>query len=127
MSPFAQFSALYSRNDNTLNEVALRKKEYPDWNESGNDRHGHQELDIDLGAAYEAVQSQSDREQFWRVEIDQWREELIPGPGKIEDCDDGEGRTRQRQQDTKQNAQTAAAVNERGVVQLSGNGQEKLS
>lgn len=79
-SPLAPLSALDSRYDNTLNEVALRKKEYPDWNQSGNDRHGHQELDIDLGAANEAVQSQGDREQFGRVEIDQWSEKLIPGP-----------------------------------------------
>ena len=109
--PFALPSALYAGNDDALNEVTLRKKEYPDWNESGNYRHGHQKLNIDLSAANETVQSQSDRKQFWRVQIDQGSEKLIPGPGKIEYRNDSEGRTRQGQQNAKQNAQAAAAVN----------------
>ena len=96
-SRFARESTFDSRDYDTLDEVTLGKKEYCYGNEGGDYCHGHQELDIDLGTANEPVQTQRDREQFWRVQVDQGGEKLIPGPGEVEDRHNCQRRSRKRQ------------------------------
>src|SRR5919199_3454698 len=110
--------AFDSADDQALDHQALGKRVHEDRRQRGDERAGHHLAPVEDVLAKHLRQADGDRARGERVGDDQRVQELVPGLGEREQTHDHESRRGQGQDDAQQHAQSVAAIDERGFLQL---------
>src|SRR5690606_21842454 len=102
-----------------LQQVALTEQEdYEQWNQRNNRHREHAAPVRGRRGIEEVAQGQGNREVLVRGEVDQLREEVVPGPNEGENRGGRQGGNHQREDDAAIDAEVAGAVDAGSLVQL---------
>ena len=120
-------SALHAGRRDAFDQQPLEEEEEEEDRHHRQGRHREQAAPVRFARRIdEGAQAELDRVVLHVVQVDQRREEIVPGPDEGEDCGGRQHRRRKRQDDLPVDAPGAAAVHHRRLVELARDAAEEL-